>query len=278
MSNGWIKLYRSTLKNPFMFEADVLGTWIYILLNVSYQQEDAVFEGKRITLQPGQGIFRFTEMAHVLGVTRSRMYRIIGLLESEKQIEKQSSPRNSIVTVINWSKYQSAEKQNETQVENKRETNEKQVGNLPIKERIEEVKKERNINNTNVLFVIPEDDEPQKTSEYQPVIDAWNSLPLKNITAIKGKRLDGVRARIKEYSLDDVLRAIEMIRNSPFLLGQNKQGWQITFDWFIRPNNFPKVLEGNYEKQQTTPTGKNDVQAGYQRMMEILGSKNGETD
>lgn len=278
MSNGWIKLYRSTLKNPFMFDADVLGTWIYILLNVSYQQEDAVFEGKRITLQPGQGIFRFTEMAHVLGVTRSRMYRIIGLLESEKQIEKQSSPRNSIVTVINWSKYQSAEKQNETQVENKRETNEKQVGNLPIKERIEEVKKERNINNTNVLFVIPAEDEPQKTSEYQPVIDAWNSLPLKNITAIKGKRLDGVRARIKEYSLDDVLHAIDMIRNSPFLLGQNSKGWQITFDWFIRPNNFPKVLEGNYERQRTTPTGKNDVQAGYQRMMEILGSKHGETD
>lgn len=271
MSNGWIKLYRSTLKNPFMFEADVLGTWIYILLNVSYQQEDAVFEGKRITLQPGQGIFRFTEMAHVLGVTRSRMYRIIGLLESEKQIEKQSSPRNSIVTVINWSKYQSAEKQNETQVENKRETNEKQVGNLPIKERIEEVKKERNINNTNVLFVNPADDEPQKNGGYQTFIDAWNSLPVKNILAIRGKRLDMLRARIKEYGYDDVLHAISMIRNAPFLLGQNKKGWQITFDWFVKPNNFPKVLEGNYDSRtNTAPSGKNDMQAGFNEAMRIL--------
>ena len=149
------------------------------------------------------------------------------------------------------------------------------MGNLPIKERIEEVKNERNnINNTNVLFVIPAEDEPQKNSEYQPIIDAWNSLPLNSIRAIKGKRLDMLRSRVKEYGLDDVLHAISMIRNSPFLLGQNKQNWQITFDWFVRPNNFPKVLEGNYEKT-AAPVGKNDVQAGYSRMMEILGEKNG---
>lgn len=272
MSNGWIKLYRSTLKNPFLCSADVLGTWVYILLNVAYQPEDVVFEGKRITLNPGQGVFKFTEMAHVLGVTRTRMYRVIGLLESEKQIEKQSSPRNTLVTVVNWQKYQFSEKQNDTQTENKRETGGKQAENLPIREEIEEVKKGRsNINNTNVLFVIPEDDEPRKNDEYQPVIDAWNSLPLNNIRAVKGKRLDLLRARIKEYGLDDVIHAISMIRNSPFLLGQNKKNWQITIDWFLRPNNFPKVLEGNYERS-AAPQGKNDVQAGFSRMMEILNT------
>ena len=226
MSNcGWIKLHRSILKNPFMCNADVLGTWVYILLNVAYQPEDVVFEGKRITLNPGQGLFKFTEMAHVLGVTRSRMYRVIDLLTSEKQIEKQTSPRNTLVTVVNWAKYQAVEKQNETQMGNKRETNEKQTGNLPIKKRIEEVKKERNINNTNVLLVHPADDEPKKSVDCQPFIDAWNSLPVKSIITIRGKRLDMLRARIKDYSYDDVLNAISMIRHSPFLLGQNKRGW-----------------------------------------------------
>ena len=55
-----------------------------------------------------------------------------------------------------------------------------------------------------------------------------------------------LKARIKEYSLDEVIQAIENIEKSPFLKGQNKNGWMITFDWLIRPNNFPKVLEGNY--------------------------------
>jgi len=31
------------------------------------------------------------------------------------------------------------------------------------------------------------------------------------------------------------------------LKGQNNKGWTITFDWFIKPNNFIKVLEGNYK-------------------------------
>ena len=55
-----------------------------------------------------------------------------------------------------------------------------------------------------------------------------------------------VQARIKEYSIDEIVQAIESINNSSFLKGQNKNNWIITFDWFIKPNNFVKVLEGNY--------------------------------
>ena len=56
-----------------------------------------------------------------------------------------------------------------------------------------------------------------------------------------------LRARIAEYGTDAVLEAIEKIRNSDFLKGQNAKGWIITFEWFVKPNNFPKVLEGNYD-------------------------------
>ena len=52
--------------------------------------------------------------------------------------------------------------------------------------------------------------------------------------------------RISEYGSDKVLEAIEKIKQSSFLLGQNNSGWTITFEWFVRPNNFIKVLEGNY--------------------------------
>ena len=58
-----------------------------------------------------------------------------------------------------------------------------------------------------------------------------------------------LRARVNEYGAEAVLNAIERIRKSSFLRGQNKQGWMITFDWFVRPNNFIKVLDGNYAKR-----------------------------
>ena len=92
--------------------------------------------------------------------------------------------------------------------------------------------------------------EKVEKEKVQKVMEAWNGLPLVNISAIRGKRLESLRAREKEYSLDDVLKAVHGIRDCPFLLGQNKSNWQIDFDWFIRPNNFPKVLEGKYKEKK----------------------------
>lgn len=133
--------------------------------------------------------------------------------------------------------------------------------------------KKENINNTNVLFDQQELVESEKPkNEYQTIIDAWNQLPVTNIRYIKGNRLTLLKARLKEYTLDEVLSAISNIKESPFLLGGNKQGWQITFDWFVRPNNFPKVFEGNYthQQQQNTHTW-NDMQSGFNGAMNKLG-------
>ena len=85
-------------------------------------------------------------------------------------------------------------------------------------------------------------------------MDAWNSLGLQTIQRItpNSTRLKLLRARIREYGIEKVLEAIGRIRGSTFLQGE--KGWVITFDWFIKPNNFPKVLEGNYdERKQTEP-------------------------
>ena len=57
------------------------------------------------------------------------------------------------------------------------------------------------------------------------------------------------KARIAEYGLDTIVNAIESINNSEFLKGNNDRGWIITYDWFIKPNNFLKVAEGNYIDQ-----------------------------
>lgn len=87
----------------------------------------------------------------------------------------------------------------------------------------------------------------------QRVADAWNKLSLKPISKIiPGKQRDVMlKARLREYGIDKVLEAIEIIPQCPFLMGDNRKGWTITFDWFVRPNNFPKVLEGNYLKSDS---------------------------
>jgi DNA-binding HxlR family transcriptional regulator len=96
------------------------------------------------------------------------------------------------------------------------------------------------------------------STKVQPIISAWNSLGLQNIISIKpsSTRYKLLNARIKEYGEDKVIKAIENIKLSNFLKGQNNKNWTITFDWFIKPNNFIKVLEGNYaDRDKTTKTG-----------------------
>ena len=58
-------------------------------------------------------------------------------------------------------------------------------------------------------------------------------------------------ARIRQNHMDDILEAIENIRHSSFLQGQNKNGWMVTFDWFLKPGNFAKVFEGQYADKST---------------------------
>lgn len=88
--------------------------------------------------------------------------------------------------------------------------------------------------------------------DIKPILDAWNSLSkdtaIKPVSKMKStsQRYKMLNARIKEYSIDDVLRAIENIQHSDFLKGNNNRGWIITFDWFVKPNNFPKVFDNNY--------------------------------
>ena len=81
------------------------------------------------------------------------------------------------------------------------------------------------------------------------VMNCWNTLGLQQLVRLDGTSRRGrmLRARIREYGVGTVLEAIEKVRQSPFLRGQNGKNWVITFEWLVRPNNFSKVLEGNFD-------------------------------
>lgn len=93
-----------------------------------------------------------------------------------------------------------------------------------------------------------------RQTDVQRIIDEWNSLEEFGINPVKRmtpKREQAVKARIRQNCVEDILEAIENIRRSTFLQGQNKNGWMVTFDWFLKPGNFAKVFEGQYMDKST---------------------------
>ena len=96
-------------------------------------------------------------------------------------------------------------------------------------------------------------------TDVRHVVEAWNKLHDYGINPVSkisntSKRCHSLVARIRQYGITEVLSAIERIKLSDFLQGKNNKGWVITFDWFVLPNNFPKVLEGNYDNGQRQKT------------------------
>ena len=98
------------------------------------------------------------------------------------------------------------------------------------------------------------------------IINSWNKLDV-NIPKMQSlnagtDRYKMTKARINENGIDKVLDTIKSIDGSTFLKGYVND-FVITFDWFIRPNNFVKVMEGNYLDKSYTSQTVNSEQMTY---------------
>lgn len=88
---------------------------------------------------------------------------------------------------------------------------------------------------------------------------------------ITEKRKRVINNLLKEYSVKEVLQAMEKIRTSNFLQGNNKTGWQIAFDWFINKSNFLKVLEGNYDDKANSNNSEKEKKSKNYQEKDFVG-------
>lgn len=93
-------------------------------------------------------------------------------------------------------------------------------------------------------------------TDYQGVLDAYHeccpSFPA--VIKLTEARKRAIKARLKDYGLDEIKRAFSLAGQSDFLKGSS--GWQASFDWLMKPANMTKVLEGNYTNRASPAGGK----------------------
>ena len=88
--------------------------------------------------------------------------------------------------------------------------------------------------------------------------------PIKAITD-GTKRSEYLKARVREHGRDAIFQMIDKAAGSKFLNGYNQKGFTATFDWLVLPNNFIKVLEGNYDNELNNGTANKRDNGAEQR-------------
>lgn len=157
-------------------------------------------------------------------------------------------------TISNWKEHQNVEGMERIREQNRiRKQNQRAKQKLAIEESHVtsrdshatdiDIDKDIDIEKDNTVSI-----DTVRSTKVQPVIEEWNKLNLQKVISVNAgtTRNTLLNARLKEYGLERVLEAIRSIDKSSYLKGQNRSGWTVTFDWFLKPSNFIKVLEGNY--------------------------------
>lgn len=94
-----------------------------------------------------------------------------------------------------------------------------------------------------------------------PFVSLWNEAikaagsPIRTIRSVTPgtKRHTLVLGLVKQYGEDGVREAIGRLLACDYTNGGSNIGWLPTFDWFVQPDNFQKVLEGNFFDGRAAP-------------------------
>lgn len=95
------------------------------------------------------------------------------------------------------------------------------------------------------------DNEISNKNEKEPhekIFEKFNEVctGLPSIQKLTPTRITAINQRINEYGLEKVLEVIDMVAESRFMNGENRNGWKSDFDWIFKASNFLKIIEGNY--------------------------------
>lgn len=93
---------------------------------------------------------------------------------------------------------------------------------------------------------------------FQEIVNLYNqtcpSLP--SVRAVSDTRRKLIRSRYHDSGLDEIKIVFEKAEASDFLTGRKHPYWTgCGFDWLMKPSNFLKVLEGNYDNKEPAKSG-----------------------
>lgn len=295
MAKGWICLHRSIMENWIWLDDEAFdkrSAWIDLLLMANHEDKKMHIDGSLELVKRGSKVTSIRQLSQRRRWSRGKVKRFLDLLQQDNMIEYETDHQKMTYTICNYNVYQDinfsdgpatgqwratekSEKEHKTDESGKKAGHQK-AGCNPVSDKLSG---ENNFSDGPVTGQQRATDGPPADTNNNEInndnndddisfhflIQKWNSLD-KNISKVTTinpgtQRYKLLRARLNEFGQETVLKAIDNISQSQFLQGYNKSGWTITFDRFLKPSNFQKVLDGNYTDRsgrQKTKIKEND--------------------
>lgn len=124
--------------------------------------------------------------------------------------------------------------------------------------RLGEIPTQHNIDNLHSRDDRKEEEEKDKSFskkeriDYDAIVKCWNETNtlLPNVKMLNNKRKEQIRTLLasNNATVDDLMKAINIISMSSFCQGKNDRNWMASFDWLIKDTKscFSRLFEGAY--------------------------------
>ena len=229
MNHGWVKLHRGLLDWEWYDDINTKVVFLHLLLVANHKDN----QWRGINIKRGQRLTSIDKLSSEIGLSVSKIRTCLKKLISTNEIASKSHSQHTVFTVVNYDSYQGDDKQNDKPLANESQTNNKPLAT--------------NKNDKNEKEDIP-----------KLIFDKWNelfkdklSVPLK----LNDKRRSAINGCIKEMKstrfdftlLQTWSEYFEHAEKSNFLMGENKDGWKMSFDFVITKSKLLKIVEGEYD-------------------------------
>ncbi len=134
--SGWIKLHRGIFDHWIASDSDYLCVWLRMLTDANFEDKKHLFNGSLIEIKRGQIIFGLEAWSAKTGVTIAKLRRLLDMLEKDKMINRQKTNKFSLISILNYTRYQDDDRQNasKSQAEDKQNATPKELKNIRSKE------------------------------------------------------------------------------------------------------------------------------------------------
>ena len=259
MKAGWIKILRNINEHWLWRDAELLKWWLDLLLMAAWKDHKELHGKQLVNIKKGQLVASVSYLCNRWKRSRPMVENFLGNLEKDGMILKDVSGNISVITIQNYDSYQT---QNDAYLDTHLDAYPNTHPNAHLdatnrrKERIDnniikkETIKERNEvgsqNSPTFVATATQKVDYSKLLEFFNQTISESGSIIKEIRQLTERRKLAIQARARENGKESLMEVIKQAAKSDFLNGRNDRGWVADFDWLMRPNNFVKVLEGNY--------------------------------